>query len=144
MSDLLGQVLYTTVDNIDNAGRRPREEKEMTEYPMLFRTTIEDIFIIKDRILNAPDLVNDYYAKYGGAWQLTLSGDIIAVAVEWCYRDYMDSFEFEPTLDEFEEAFDEYDYWELFSRLGLDEISPGAGLARPIMRTYAMVILEGE
>ena len=116
----------------------------MAEYRMLFRTTIEDIFIIKDRIMNTPDLVNDYYAKYGAAWQLKLSGDIIAVAVEWCYRNYMDSFEFEPTLEEFEEAFDEYNYWDLFSRLELTEIRPSDGLARAIMRTYAMAILEIE
>ena len=116
----------------------------MTEYPMLFRATSEDVFAIKDRVLNTPDIANDYYAKYGVGWRLKLSGDIIATAVEWCYRDYMDSFEFEPTLDEFEEAFDKYDYWVLFSRLGLDEIRPRDELARPIMRTYAMAILEGE
>ena len=116
----------------------------MTEYPMLFRTTKKDIMTIKERVLEAPNLANDYYAKYGAGWQLKLSGDIIATAVEWCYRDYMATYGGKPTLNEFEEVFDGFDYWDLFGRLGLAEIRPRDGVARPIMRTYAMAILEGR
>ena len=115
----------------------------MTEYPMLFRATSKDVYAIKDRVLNTPDLVNDYYAKYGVGWKLKLSGDIIATAVEWCYRDFLDTFGKKPTMDTFERAFDEYDYWELFKLAGLAEIRPRDGLARPIMRTFAMAMIGG-
>ena len=116
----------------------------MTEYPMLFRTTKKDIMTIKERVLEEPNLTNDYYAKYGAGWRLKLSGDVIATAVACCYLDYIETCGGKPTLDKFEEVFDGFDYWDLFDRLGLTEIRPSDGLARPIMRTYAMAILEGR
>ena len=116
----------------------------MAEYPMLFKTTKKDVLKIAKRVNETPvpELSVKYHEKYGAGWQLKLSGDIIAAAVDWCYRDYLDTTGGKPTIDEFEEAFDEYDYWELFKMAGLAEIRPGDGLARPIMRTYAMALLE--
>ena len=92
----------------------------MTEYPMLFRTTKKDVKTIAKRVNETPlpTLLEEYLEKYGAGWKLKLSGDIIATAVEWCYRDFLDMFGKKPTMDTFERAFDEYDYWEMFKLAG--------------------------
>lgn len=117
----------------------------MTENIALFKTMKEDVLKIAKRVNETliSELPVKYHEKYGAGWQLKLSGDIIATAVDWCYRDYLDTFKEKPTIEEFEEAFDEYDYWDLFGRFGLAEIRPRDGLARPIMRTYAMAMIGG-
>ena len=117
----------------------------MSENIALFKTTKKDILRIAKRVNETliSELPVKYHDKYGAGWKLKLSGDIIATAVVWCYRDYLDKFGKKPTVDEFEEAFDDYDYWDLFCELELIELRPSDGLARAIMRTYAMVILEG-
>lgn len=118
----------------------------MSENIALFKTTKKDVLKIAERVneTQISKLSVKYHEKYGAGWKLKLSGDIIATAVEWCYRDFLNTFGKKPTMDTFERAFDEFDYWELFKLTGLAEIRPGDGLARPIMRTYAQAIMEGE
>jgi hypothetical protein len=118
----------------------------MSKNIALFKTTKKDVLKIAERVneTSISELSVKYHEKYGAGWQLKLSGDIIATAVEWCYRDFLNTFGKKPTMDTFERAFDEFDYWELFKLVGLAEIRPRDGLARPIMRTYAMAIMEGE
>jgi len=118
----------------------------MSENIALFKTTKKDVLKIAERVneTSISELSVKYHEKYGAGWKLKLSGDIIATAVEWCYRLFIETCGGKPTLDKFEEVFDGFDYWDLFDRLGLTEIRPSDGLARPIMRTYAMAIMEGE
>lgn len=111
--------------------------------PILFKVTAKDVHRIADRLNNSIiyEIPEKYHQQYGAGWQLKLQGDIVATAVEWCYRDYT-ATGYLPNADEIVKAWYEYTYFDLFEAMGLSELRPPKTLEEGLVHTYACAMAE--
>ena len=118
----------------------------MTEKLPLFKCTSKQVHEIADRLNNmlVHKIPDNYHEQYGAGWMLKLQGDIIATAVEWCYRDFITELNHVPTPSEIEKAWYDYTYFDLFDSMGLAELRPPKMLENSIMYTYAIAMTQKE
>lgn len=90
------------------------------------------------------EIVPSYQKRLGVGWPMRLAGDVLACAVDWCYRYYVRQHRHKPTdVDEFLARFDYYTFLDLYDYMGLRCIRLPPKTERALTITYALAMIEG-
>ena len=83
-----------------------------------------------------------YADTYGAPWRIKVQGDLIAVAVNWMAKDFVENFGYLGDATELMDAFIEYDYLELFDNY--PDFRPNEMLGLGLARTYIEGLIAND
>lgn len=106
----------------------------MTQILPLCKCNAEDYEHAVRRIAEHERDYQFYADTFGAVWQLKIQSDLVAYAVNWMARDYIDIFGYLGDEWELMDAFVEYDYLELFD--AFPDFKPSEAIGLALARTY--------